>query len=245
MTHVHFTFSIRNSPKGETRLNFSNVLAWVLPPVAVGGLALFETRQVFEALPGVYTTTWRTWIPWMLTFAAWGCACFGVMLVAKAAGDLQLGGGQPSDLTLAVAAIAAAQGLRIEAFRRPDTYGRVRGPAERESLYAKGLRLLMSDMYKSYVKHQADGTPLRMLLARGLVASYMLDDMLQEFRGWAASQGNSQELIDWAAGVQKSKTQNNRDRVFALALRIVCDDAETGRHLASRRPSIIVSQRAF
>jgi hypothetical protein len=154
-------------------------------------------------------------------------------------------GDPPPNVALAVVAIVLAQSMRIEALRRPDSQGHSRSPIDRESLYTKAFRMLLSDMYAGFVNRQAEGTSLNMLLGRGLVSTYTMDEMLQEFKTWANSRTDSADLLNWARTVKSSKTQNNHDKAMSLVFRIIMDDIPIARELACRRASAIVVRRAF
>ena len=94
------------------------IAPWILPPAAVGTWTLFEVRQALDGAPRLWATTWRVWVPGYFIFALWGLACFVLMLLMKGPGQLQLAGGRPPDISLAIAAIVLAQGLRIEGPRK-------------------------------------------------------------------------------------------------------------------------------
>jgi len=223
------------------------VLVWLVTPAGVLFLGGLEVREAFESAPEVWLVCKKRLALGAAGLVAWGLACYLSAWLLNHHGGFQLGGGPPPDLAMAIGAIGAAQTARVEALKKTDIHGSPSPPGDRESLYAKFIRMFLADVYRGLVQNLHDPATVAPIVRRGLVAAYELATMSEEFATWAHTRTPQERdtHLSWARAVLANTLASDREKRSSLAQRMIDEDLAAARRLAVRRAPAIVDQRAI
>lgn len=182
-----------------------------------------------------------------MAFAALGVLAYGLLFAVRSAVPVTVASQPVSDLGLAIAAILLVQAGRVETPFKGSMPGLPEIAGSLESIYTKGLRLWMSEMFTSLVKGMPDDSGHQSLLRRSLASGYSFSELVLEFRGWCEGLQDPKktEMLDWLSSVESAKKPGETGQRSSIAARLIQEDNKLCRELAANRSATIVQLRAW
>jgi hypothetical protein len=211
---------------------------------------------VFEAAYGFFIDTvdflkhcWRTLLIALLVFAAYGAATYGFLSLVRPAATLQFGGRAAGPGALVLAAVVAAQALRVQGPRKAEIVGSPPSLSDdRESYYARAIRMARCAFYRSLVTHMARDERLSALVLCGLLSAYPLEVVREKFQVWLDRRqppADHDALTIFLSETANSKKRTERSRAEILLRRLIQEDIGYAVHLAKSRATAIIDQHAL
>jgi len=188
---------------------------------------------------------WGRLILGFLCFATFGALAFFISYAVDSKVNLQVNKTPFNAWAVAATAFALSQTLsRADIAGTRDVKGLPYAKGSKESFYNRGLRTLISTLYRRLLQGSEDPAPI---LRRGLVEVYSERELVSELESWARTKPHhdADALIGDAKNTLKDADLPREEKRDIIALRLIVEDIDFARHLAERRASAIVEKRAF
>lgn len=216
------------------------VLGAVATFVLVGSASAFEAIDYFGDIRDIFRYCMKVLGTGFLAFGLFGAFVYFALYLAIRAGQFTLGGGKPNEIVLVLIAAAAAQLGRIEVKSPPVVEGLLVG-RDRESYYAKGIRMFRRNLYRRIIEQTPEGAQLNSMLMRALPAVYNSQQVTREFEVWA----HDKNLEQWRRDVFTSQKVTAEQKRIIQLFKIVKDDVRHAKYLACSRATDVISKKAF